>query len=99
MYNELVDQHDLYCSFVHSDEWKSQVKTIREISPEAANAIQEYGIGTKVTDDGQYHFESGQLLEDIPKAIRDSHAIEEAYDAICDLAKAYARFVCSYGSK
>lgn len=96
MYNELIDKHDLYASFVGSDGWNQQLETIREISTEAADAIGSYGIGTKVTDDGQYDFESGQLLDDLPKSIRDSEAIEKAYDAICDLAKAYAHFVCNY---
>lgn len=96
MFNQLIDQHDLYATFVGSDEWNSHLESIKQISPEAAEAVEKYGIGTKVADDGQYDFESGQLLDDMPKSIRDSEAIEEAYDAICDLAKAYARFVCQY---
>jgi len=93
MYNELIEQNDLYASFVGSEAWNTHLEAIRAISPEAADAIGLSGIGEKVADDGQYDFESGQLLDDLPKAIRDSEAIEEAYDAICNLAKAYAAFV------
>ena len=96
MYNRLIEQHDLYASFVQSAEWKSQLAAIEAISPEIATAIGDHGIGTKVTNNGQYDFESGQLLDDLPKSIRDSEAMEEAYDAICDLANAYADFVRSY---
>ena len=90
-----ADEQDFYATFVNSDEWKSQIEAIREISPDAATAIENYGIGTKI-ENGEYDFESGQLLDDMPRSARNSEAIEEAYDAICDLASAYARFVCSY---
>jgi hypothetical protein len=96
MYNEIIDQHDLYASFVDSKDWNSHLEVIKTISPEAADAVGKYGIGTKVADDGQYDFESGQLLDDLPKDVRDSEAIEKAYDAIGELAKSYARFVCSF---
>lgn len=96
MFNELIDQYDLYASFVGSEQWNKQVEIIKEISTDAADAIGKYGIGTKVTDDGQYDFESGQLLADVPQSVRNSEAIENAYDAICDLAKAYADFVCAF---
>ena len=96
MFNQRIDQHDLYATFVGSDEWSNHLEAIKQINSEAAEVVGKYGIGTKVTDDGQYDFESGQLLDDMPKSVRDSEAIEEAYDAICDLAKAYARFVCQY---
>jgi hypothetical protein len=96
MYNELIDQHDLYASFVGSETWNSQLEAIGAVSSDVADAVNTYGIGTKVAEDGQYDFESGQLLVDMPKNIQDSEEIEEAYDAICDLAKAYAQFVFSY---
>jgi hypothetical protein len=96
MFNAIIDQHDLYASFVGSEGWNEQVASIKEVSPDAAAAIEKYGIGEKVSDDGQYDFESGQLLGDMPKNVRDSQAIEDAYDAICDLAKAYADFVCAF---
>ena len=95
-YNKIIDENDLYASFVLSPEWNSHVEAIKGINPEAADAVGQYGIGTKVADDGQYDFESGQLLDDIPKDVRDSEAIEEAYEAICELAKAYAQFVVTY---
>jgi hypothetical protein len=88
-----ADNQDLYPTFVDSDEWKSQIEAIREISPDAATAIENYGIGTKIDSNGEYDFESGQLLDDMPITIRNSDAVEEAYDAICNLAEAYAQFV------
>ena len=96
MFNEIIDQHDLYASFVGSEKWNEQVAIIEEASPDAAAAVGKYGIGEKVSDDGQYDFESGQLLDSMPKNVRDSQAIEEAFEAICDLAKAYADFVCAF---
>jgi hypothetical protein len=84
---------DDYAIFVDSDEWKSQIEAIRGISHEAATAIENYGIGTKIAENGEYDFESGQLFNDMPMSIRNSDAIEEAYDAICNLAIAYAQFV------
>jgi hypothetical protein len=96
MYNRLIDEHDLYASFVFSEEWKSRLKEIRELSPEAADAVQQYGIGERLSDNGQYNFESGQLLDDMPEDIRGSEAIEGAYQSICDLAEAYARFIVGF---
>jgi hypothetical protein len=95
-----ADNQDLYPTFVDSSEWKSQIEAIREISHEAAEAVTAYGIGTKIAENGEYDFESGQLLDDMPKSIRNSDAIEKAYDAICNLAEAYARFVsCKESSR
>jgi hypothetical protein len=94
--NELIDQCDLYASFVYSGEWHKHLEMIRAISPDVADAIAQYGIGCGVDDDGQYAFESNQLLSNLPKEIREGEAMEEAYDSVCSLAKAYAQFVWSY---
>ncbi len=98
MYSQLVEQYGLYSTFVDSEDWNRSVAAIREVSPAAADAISQYGIGEKVTDGGEYDFESGQLLEAMPESIQRSPAIEEAYDAICDLASAYAQFVRGFNA-
>jgi hypothetical protein len=86
---------DLYTAFVVTGEWSDNLQKIRSISPAVADAIDAYGIGEEVCDDGQYDFESGQLLECIPSSIKREleEEIELAYDLICNLAKAYAKYV------
>lgn len=96
MYSKLIQEQNLYASFVGSEEWKAQVEAINSVNPAAADAVEQYGIGTLISDDGQYDFECGQLLDDMPGNIRYGKAVEEAYDAICDLANSYAQFVCSF---
>lgn len=96
MYNELIEQHDLYASFVESEGWKNHLKAIKRISADAANAVDRYGIGTKVADSGEYDFESGQLLDNMPIEVRNGKAVAKAYEAICELAHSYAEFVRNY---
>jgi hypothetical protein len=86
---------DLYTAFVVTGEWSDNLQKIRSISPAVADAIDAYGIGEEVSDDGQYNFESGQLLECVPSSIKREleEQIESCYDSICNLAKAYAEYV------
>lgn len=85
---------NLYAAFVVTDEWNDHLAKIRDISPDVADAIAKYGIGEEVCD-GQYDFESGQLLSCIPSSIKREleEEIELAYDLICNLATAYAEYV------
>jgi hypothetical protein len=99
MYNQLIEENHLYTLFLLSDEWEKGLEAIAVISPELSDAIGQYGIGTKLDDSGRYDFESGQLLEDLPKRIKDKEAKDEAYDAVCDLAHGYADFVCAWVAK
>lgn len=86
---------DLYTAFIVTDAWNDHLQKIKSISPAVADAIDAYGIGEKVCDDGQYDFESGQLLECIPFSIKREleEQIESCYNILCDLAKAYAEYV------
>jgi len=86
---------NLYADFVNSTLWNNHLQEIRNISPAVADAIAKYGIGEEVCDDGQYDFESGQLLGCIPRSIKREleEEIESCYDLICSLAKAYAKYV------
>ena len=86
---------NLYAAFVVTDEWNDHLAKIRDISPDVAIAIAKYGIGEEVCDDGQYDFESGQLLSCVPSSIKREleEEIESCYDSICNLAKAYAEYV------
>lgn len=98
-YNQAVERQDLYASFVSSPKWASCLDEIREISPAVADAINKYGIGGEVCDEdpyvGQYEFESGQLLDCLPASVKSEleEEIEQSYDKICALAKAYAEYV------
>jgi len=95
-YNELILQHDLYASFVGSKEWDENLSSIRQVSCEAADAVEKYGIGEEVREDGEYDFESGQLIQCWPKEVRESEFADKAHDAICRLANAYAEYVVTY---
>lgn len=94
-YNQAAIDQDLYVSFVSSDKWTSCLNEIREVSSVVADAINKYGIGENICDDGQYEFESGQLLDCIPASVKRDleEEIEQCYEKICDLAKAYAEYV------
>lgn len=98
-YNQAVLDQDLYASFVSSDKWTSCLNEIREVSSVVADAINKYGIGENICDDapymGQYEFESGQLLDCIPASVKRDleEEIEQCYEKICALAKAYAEYV------
>ena len=94
-YNALAIEHDLYASFVGSKEWDKKVSSIRRVSRKAADAVEKYGIGEQIRDDGQYDFESGQLIQCWPNEIRESEWADKAHDAICRLASAYAEYVVS----
>lgn len=84
-----------YVNFAMSKTWSQYVESIREISPAVADAINKYGIGEEITDEGQYNFQSGQLLSSIPLSVKTKleKEIENVYDLICSLAKAYAEYV------
>ena len=93
-YNELIDQYDLYVEFVVSEQWRCALTEIVEISKEVADNVSKYGIGMKLSDDGSYDFESGQLLDDMPEVVRDRiRSNNQAYEAICNLASTYALYV------
>jgi hypothetical protein len=86
---------NLYAAFVVTDAWNNHLEKISNISAAVADAIAKYGIGEEVCDDGQYDFESGQLLGCVPSSIKREleEEIESCYDSICNLAKAYAEYV------
>lgn len=94
-YNELIEEKDLYARFVSSKVWAKALDLIASISKEVADNIGAFGIGEKIDDDGQYDFESGQLLECLSKSFKYDfeEEIENCYDAICNLASSYADFV------
>ena len=94
-YNELILKHDLYASFVGSKEWDKKLSSIRHVSRKAAEAVESYGIGEQIRDDGQYDFESGQLIQCWPNEYREADFADKAHDAICQLASAYAEYVVS----
>jgi hypothetical protein len=93
-YSTMAEQGNLYVDFVGSEEWNDYLIKIRAISPAVADAINKYGIGEKICDDGQYDFESGQLLDCIPSSDKREleEDIESCYNLICSLAKAYAEY-------
>ena len=88
-YSEYSGQNDLYASFVTSDAWIISVNKIR--TKKVKEAIETHGIADAITPDGSYDFESGEMLRGTgldPDEISDA-----AYNAICEVAEAYANFV------
>jgi hypothetical protein len=84
---------DSYPAFTASTTWSLALDEIRQLNADVADAIEQYGIGEKITNGGQYDFESGQLLDELPTSIREMiRSDENLYDAVCDLANAYASF-------
>jgi hypothetical protein len=94
-YNKLIEEKDLYAHFVSSKVWAEALDSIASISKEVADSIGTFGIGEKIDDDGDYDFESGQLLECLSKSFLNDfeEEIENCYDIVCDLASSYANFV------
>lgn len=100
-----ANYEEAYANFVFTKLWEVGVEKIKEASPIVAKLINKYGIAEKVLVDGQYDFESGQLLAGVRNSARidkeiDEKAleseIEKAYDLIVELAKSYARYVIEY---
>lgn len=87
----MINTLNLYADFVMSDIWHFYLSKIREVSTKLADAINQYGIGTKVNLDG-YDFESGQLLDDIPKEYREEIHESTVYDLLCKLANEYGEY-------
>jgi len=87
----MIDTLNLYPDFVMSEVWNYYLTKIRELSPKLADIINKYGIGTKVNLDG-YDFESGQLLDDIPKVYKKEIYESTVYDLICELANEYGNW-------
>lgn len=85
---------DAYPAFVTSRDWEKYLKKINNKSRHVALVIEKYGIGTNLTNDFEYDFESGCLLEDIPKNVLEDldEKFEKCHEAIAELAEAYARF-------
>jgi len=55
--------------------------------------VDEHGIGTKLLPDGEYDFEYGQLLDDIPQETREIIRDDETlYNAMLELVEAYVVF-------
>lgn len=82
-----------YADFVKTTEWDSAIDALKEINPEWADAVDKHGIADAVHN-GEYDFEAGRLLEDLPKQIADAISDnDEAYGIVCDLAHAYAEAV------
>ncbi len=84
-----------YADYVSSDRFDVQLKEIEKVDPQVANAVQKYGIGTALLEDGEYDFESGQLLEDLPKKIREKISWDDSgklYGLVLDIAINYADF-------
>jgi hypothetical protein len=96
-YSALAEREGLYALFVGSKEFKDALYRIEEISPSVSHDIGIWGIGEQVLEDGQYDFESGQLLDSVPKSVRGGEEWEDAHDSICELARAYAQYVVDYG--
>jgi hypothetical protein len=87
----MIDTINLYADFVMSNVWNYYLTKIRELSPKLADVINRYGIGTKVNLNG-YDFESGQLLDDIPKVYQEEIYQSSVYDLLCELANKYGEF-------
>ena len=86
-----------YADYVWSDSFAIQLKEIEKVDPQVANAINKHGIGTALLENGDYDFESGQLLEDLPKEIREKISCDDSgklYELVSDIAIDYADF-CS----
>ena len=88
-----------YADYVLTEHFQLLLEEVREISPEVAASIEKHGIGTELLENGDYDFESGQLLESLPqefcKRINDSKTDStesNLYDLIADIANDYADF-------
>ncbi len=96
--NQQVIEMDLYSEYVNSPSFEKCLDLIERKSLNVRDAIDNYGIGTALTDDGEYDHESGQLTSSFPRSIL-SEIDDSCYKLLCRLADNYALFVRNRLSK